>query len=357
MPRPPDLSTLEPRRVCLVKPSALGDVVHATPVLAALRQRWPAARFAWVVNRGLAPLVEGLPGLDEVIAFDRAAAGRMPGGLAVAARFLVGLRRRRFDLAIDLQGLFRSGLFVGATAAPVRVGLSDAREGAPWFYTHRVPMPKPPAHAVDRLLSVAATFGARVDRPRFAAPITPADRDWARAIAGPLRRPRVILNVGARWLTKRWPPERFAAVGRLAVEHRRASLIAVGAPEDRPLVDALKLALDPLPVLDLCGRTTLPRLAALAAECELFVSNDTGPLHLAVAAGAEVVAVFTCTDPRLTGPYGRMADVVATGVNCAASCIKACPHLACMEELDADRVWGRVAAKLDAPVRVTPTAA
>lgn len=357
MPRPIDLAALEPRRVCLIKPSALGDVVHATPTLAALRDRWPSARIAWVVNRGLSALVEGLPGLDEVIAFDRTAAGKLPAGLGLTARFLADLRRRRFDLAIDLQGLLRSGLFAGATGAPVRVGLSDAREGATLFYTHRVPMPAPPAHAVERLLRVAAAFGARTDRPRFATTVGNGDREWARLVLGPLRRPRVVLNVGARWLTKRWPPERFAAVGRLAVERRGASLIAVGAPEDRPLIEALKLALDPIPVLDLGGRTTLPRLAAVAAECELFVSNDTGPLHLAAAAGAPVVAVFTCTDPRLTGPYAVDAEVVGTRVACAGSCVKSCAHLSCMTELEPERVWRAVAGRLDVAARINPSAA
>jgi ADP-heptose:LPS heptosyltransferase len=156
-----------------------------------------------------------------------------------------------------------------------------------------------------------------------------------------------VVNVGARWPTKRWPPERFATVARRAVEERGASVIAVGAPEDRPAVDALNAALGETPGLDLCGRTTLPQLAAVAGVCDVFLSNDTGPLHLAVAGGALVVAVFTCTQPEKTGPYGQLAEAVRSRVWCAGSCVKTCDRLECMTELDADRVWQAVTRQLD----------
>jgi heptosyltransferase I len=122
------LTDLKPSRVCLIKPSSLGDVVHALPVLSALKARWPEASFAWIINAGLRGLVEGHPDLDEVIPFERGKMKAGPGGLARFVGFLAGLRRRRFDLAIDVQGLFRSGLMAAATGARIRVGLAEARE-------------------------------------------------------------------------------------------------------------------------------------------------------------------------------------------------------------------------------------
>jgi lipopolysaccharide heptosyltransferase I len=347
MRRPPaDLQRIEPRRVCLIKPSSLGDVVHALPTLAALRRLWPEAHFAWVVNTGLRGLLDGHPMLDEVIPFDRARVGWSPSGLAAFAAFLRSLGRRRFDLAIDLQGLLRSGLMTAATGAPVRVGLAGAREGSTRFYTHRVPDSPGRPHAVDRLLAVAGAFGASNEAPRFEVAMVPADRGWARDILAHVPRPRLVLNVGARWATKRWPAESFAAVARRAVETLGAGLIAVGAPEDRPLVDRLRQGLDPRPLLDLCGATSLPRLAAVAAESDLFLSNDTGPLHLAAAAGAKVLGVYTCTRPEWTGPYGPNAAFVRSAVWCAGSCVKTCGRMECMTELTADRVWGAVRAQL-----------
>jgi heptosyltransferase I len=340
------LRSLRPERVCLIKPSSLGDVVHAFPVLAALRQRWPEAHFSWVVNRGLRGLLDGHPDLDEVIAFDRSKVKLTPGGLASLGAFLLDLRKRRFDLVIDLQGLLRSGIMARATGSPVRVGLDSAREGSRHFYTHRIGSPGPEAHAVDRLLKVAEAFGANVDRPLFEVAIGPEDAAWALMVTKCLPGPRLAINVGARWLTKRWPPEQFAVVGRKAVEQRGASLILVGAPEDRPLVDELKAALGSINTLDLCGRTTLPQLAALASEVDVFLSNDTGPLHLAAATGVKTVGVYTCTSPARTGPYGPNARAVRSCVWCAPSYVKTCPRLECMAELTPEKVWFAVASQL-----------
>ena len=113
----------------------------------------------------------------------------------------------------------------------------------------------------------------------------------------------------------------------------------MGARADVPLAEALRVAIAPLPVLDLSGQTTLLQLAALARESHLFVSNDTGPLHLAAAAGASVVGIYTCTNPRLTGPYGPTATIVQSCVWCAPSFRKTCDRLECFAELNPDRVW------------------
>jgi lipopolysaccharide heptosyltransferase I len=340
------LRDLEPRRVCLIKPSSLGDVVHALPVLSALRDRWPEAHLAWVVNRGLRSLLDGHPLLDEVIPFDRSRVGLTPSGLVSLGRFLRQLHHRRFDLVIDLQGLLRSGIMTASTGAPVRVGLENAREGSRYFYTHRIDSPGPETHAVDRLLNVARAFGANGTEPRFEVATGTEDRDWAAMATRCLPRPIVAINVGARWLTKRWPPSQFAIVARRAVVERGASLVLVGAPEDRPLVDELKSGLEPVQALDLCGRTTLPQLTALASEVDVFLSNDTGPLHLAAATGVKTVGVYTCTSPARTGPYGPNAISVRSCVWCAPSYVKTCPRLECMAELTPERVWFALASQL-----------
>jgi heptosyltransferase I len=342
-----DLRSLRPERVCLIKPSSLGDVVHAFPVLSSLRKLWPEAHLAWVVNRGLRGLLDGHPDLDEVIPFDRSRMKVSPDGVASIARFLLDLRRRRFDLAIDLQGLLRSGVMTAATGAPVRVGLAGSREGSRHFYTHRINSPRGEAHAVDRLLAVAESFGAEVSSPRFRVAIGSDDEKWAEETLVDLPRPLIAVNVGARWLTKRWPPEHFASVARRAVLERGAGLVLVGSPEDRLLVDALKVELGPMDYLDLCGQTTLPRLAAISSRVDVFLSNDTGPLHLAAATGTRVLGVYTCTSPARTGPYGPSARAIASCVWCAPSFVKTCPRLECMSELTPDRVWLALASQLD----------
>jgi ADP-heptose:LPS heptosyltransferase len=225
--------------------------------------------------------------------------------------------------------------------------LADAREGARYFYTHTVDAPRLGIHAVDRTLRVAAALGDATPEPRFDVAISPAERAWARAALASLPSPRILLNLGARWLTKRWPPAHFAEIGRRAVAKFAASLIAVGAPGDQSLVDELAHHLAPLPLLDLCGKTRLPHLAALALESDLMISNDTGPLHLAAAAGARVVGIYTCTNPDLTGPFGPRTSTVRSCVWCAPSFVKTCRRLDCMTELTPDRVWPSVQSQLE----------
>jgi lipopolysaccharide heptosyltransferase I len=352
-----ELRALRPDRVCLIKPSSLGDVVNALPVVAALRSVWPSARISWVVNRGLRGLLDGHPDLDEVIAFDRGSARFSPRGFVVLVDFLRELGRRRFDLTIDLQGLFRSGLMSAATRAPVRVGLADAREGASRFYTHRIDAPLEASHAVDRLLKVAEAFGAAPADPRFAIVVPDADRTWAREILSKIPRLRLVVNLGARWPTKRWPPEKFAEIARRASQRSGAGLVAVGAGEDRPFVDAFARNLEGQTFLDLCGRTTLTQLAAVAGEADVFVSNDTGPLHIAAAVGTRVVGIYTCTRPEWNGPYGPKAVAVRTNVWCGGSYVKSCSRLDCMTELDVDRVWHAVQTQIERCEELSPSAA
>ena len=344
------LRSLQPKSVCLIKPSSLGDVVHAFPLLANLRRHWPAAKISWVVNRNLRSLLDGHPDLDEVIPFDRGKIKLRPRALGLMGHFLLDLRSRRFDLAIDLQGLFRSGVMTFATGAPVRVGLASAREGAGVFYTQSIETGLAESHAVDRLLKVGEAFGADVTAPRASVAFSEHDLRWARTELDRLPRPWIAINVGARWLTKRWPPESFAEVARRAQGQLGAGLIFVGAPEDRPLVAQLVAAMggQAVAAIDICGRTTLPELAALSSQVDLFLSNDTGPLHLAAAAGAPSVGIYTCTSPARTGPYGPRSVAVRSCVWCAPSYRKTCDRLECMSELSPDRVWSVVKAHLAA---------
>src|SRR5688572_7245290 len=139
MPNRPIELPQAPRRIAIIKPSALGDIVHSLPVLSGLRQRFPHAHIAWLVNRAFMPLLQGHPHLNETVPFERGALrkGWLKGSLSFA-RFLSELRGQRYDMVIDLQGLLRTGLMTVATGAAVRIGLKSAREGAALCYTHRV---------------------------------------------------------------------------------------------------------------------------------------------------------------------------------------------------------------------------
>src|SRR5437764_5990169 len=176
MPTRPPLTDLQPRRVAVIKPSALGDIVHALPVLTALRRRWPHAHLTWVVTRTYEPLLRGHPDLDARLPFDRAALRRGVGTAALTAlSFARRLRAARFDLVIDLQGLLRTGLMTAATGAARRVGLSTAREGAARCYTDVV-ADEWGQHAVERNWRITEALGAGSEPKRFVVPLDPAAR-------------------------------------------------------------------------------------------------------------------------------------------------------------------------------------
>lgn len=334
------LTTTTARRIAFIKPSALGDVVHALPALEAVRIRFPAAHITWIVNKSFAPMIEGHPAIDAVLSFDRGAMKKSPvAAVAYAGRFVKELRKRRFDLAIDLQGLLRSGLMALATGARTRIGLTNAREGSRFCYTHRIPAAGLlEQHAVDRNWLFAEALGVG-DLPKvFRLPIRDAaKREIASRLKG-LPRPFVSLAPGARWLTKRWPLEHFAELANRFQSKMDGTVFLAGGPEDGPMAEPLRKMING-PVVDQFGKTSLPELTALLNEMDAVVSNDSGPLHLAAALGRPVVAPYTCTKAALHGPYGQLHRGFETKVDCAGSYITTCPHMKCMAELTPDRLW------------------
>ena len=328
-----------PQRIAIVKPSALGDIVHSLPVLTALRKRFPGGHISWIVNRGYAPILEQHSDLNEIVPFDRGALrkGWIKGGWDFA-RFLKHLRLHRFDMVIDLQGLLRTGLMTLATGASVRIGLASAREGAMVCYTHRIDDRADVRHAVDRYWRVIEALGDAPAVKAFHVPVQAEARIWACENLREYPRPWLAVGVGSRWLTKRWPPEHFAALVRRAQERFGGSALFVGAPEEAGLAQQAA-ALVPRATCQLTGKTTLPQLVAVLAEVDAMIANDTGPLHLAVALGRPVVAPYTCTLIERTGPYGQDERAVATSIWCRGSYLKTCPRMECMAELTPARLW------------------
>ena len=332
---------MTPRRVAILKPSALGDIAHALPVLTALKEKWPDAAFTWVANRAFAPLLQGHPDLAEVLPFDRGAFGDRRRAPGYALHFARELRRRRFDLVIDLQGLLRTGLMCAASGAPVRVGLKQSREGARHFYTHAVDAPES-LHAVERNWRVAEYLGAGAGPKRFVLPEIPRETESARSLLRDLPRPVIAVAAGARWRTKRWPVEHFATL----LNRVGAAAVLVGAADDVELHRRLS-ALLTVPFSDLIGKTPLPLLAALLREVNVTLANDTGPLHLAAALGTPCVAPYLCTSASRHGPYTSPGGGVATRVACRASYLRDCPNnLICFAELTPDRLEGPLRAAL-----------
>jgi lipopolysaccharide heptosyltransferase I len=337
------LADPNPQRILIIKPSAIGDIVHALPVLNLVRRRWPAARISWLVTPVCSGLLEGHPLLDEVILFDRKRWGGMwksPRLFGEWRRFTGELRERRFDLVLDLQGLFRSGWLSWKTGAPVRVGFANAREFAPLFYSHRVPIETPEQHAIERYVKLARFIGCEEGPVEFPFATTDADREHVRDLLSNsglrtqdsgLARYAVLLP-GTNWETKRWPTEKFA--GMVAPLRERFGLVSVlaGGPDAGAMASRIPGA------IDLTCKTTLKQLTALLERADLVVANDSGPMHIASALGRPLVTPFGPTNPVRTGPFRRMDSVIRLDIACSPCYSRHCSHQSCLRGLEVEPV-------------------
>jgi len=363
-------------RILLVKPSAVGDVVHTVPILAKLRARYPDARIDWLLTPAIAELVGRHPALTGVVPFDRrglAGWWRSPRRAKALAGLLRSLRRANYDLVIDLHGQFRSAAFVLATGAPVRIGFdrprarvrrssrplpapayrhgwTGARELSWLAYTHRIPVPTLDVHAVDRYRWLGPILGLDEGPPDFRFPIPPAAAERVDELlrAGGIDgRPVAVLFPGTQWETKHWPAARFAEVARHLVASGLGVALA-GSPAEEAV--CREVAAGCPAAVELAGKTTLTESAALIARAAVCVTNDSGPMHLAAALGRPVVAVFGPTDPVWVGPYGSPESVVRAGVPCSPCYLRRlsrCPFAhACMTGVPAEAVMGKVDAAL-----------
>jgi lipopolysaccharide heptosyltransferase I len=316
-------------RILIIKPSALGDVVHTLPVLNLLRRRWPKAHIAWMINPGFASLIDRHPQLDEVILFERRRFGqfwRDPSAALGFFKFTGSLRAHRFDLVLDLQGLFRSGWLTFKTRAPIRVGFANARELAHLFYTHRVQVGSPEQHAVERYLKMAEFIGAGREPVEFNFATSEADRASVSQLLGDVNNYAVLMP-GTNWETKRWPVEHFAALVEPLREQYGLESIVAGGPDVAPLAARMP------GTINLVGKTNLRQLTALLERAALVVANDSGPMHIAAALGRPLVTPYGPTNPIRTGPYARMDTVIRLDIPCSPCYSRKCSHQSCLRWL------------------------
>lgn len=318
--------------VLIVKPSSMGDIIHAFPVAAAIKRARPDVTVDWVAKSGFVELVKLSPHVDNVIPF---LSGKLwkPSTVRRVAGFLLGrVGGRRYDAVLDLQALFRSGLISAFARTSVKIGFSDARELASLFYDVKI-VPPPNVHAVDKLMSALEGVGIPVDGPpAFDMGIPGEARDWADKIAP--ESPFIAVNPNARWATKRWPVANFAALSKEIYRRSGALTVIVGGPDDVERGEELARLIGPA-ATNLTNSGGLGRLAAILERASLMITNDSGPMHLAAAVGTPVIAIFGPTDPDAVGPYGKGHTTLKAGVGCSPCRNKKnCPRsIECMTKI------------------------
>jgi lipopolysaccharide heptosyltransferase I len=303
--------------IAIVKLSSLGDVLHALPVAHALRRHFPEAHLTWIVEAREYAILKDQPDLNAVVPVDTRLWRRLiwrPAGarevLGKLSRLTERLRGARFDVAIDLQGLIKSGLLTAYTGAPLRIGFALSHCGEPLnvlFTTHRVKPPREAAHVVEQYLSLLEPLGVKAAPPVFLLPSEPAaERRIDEFLAAEGVKPQdrlVALNPGAGHPAKRWPVEHFARLAERLLVEAGARVVLLWGPDEEGMARAIAAQTTSRPVL--APPTSLPDLCALLRRAALMVAGDTGPLHVAAALGTPCVGLFGPTRAERNGPYGR----------------------------------------------------
>lgn len=296
-------------RILIVKPSSLGDIATALPLLCDIKARFPASRVDWLIQPMFADLVRGHDAVNRVILFDRAKISRcwrsIDGHIEFRGLYRQ-LRQTPYQLAIDAQGLFRSSLFCRLSGAPQRIGFADAREGATRFYTHRVNIPRGRELAVVRMRHLFSPLGTPSARAEFRMPVQPAAREKIRSLLPAGRRIAVVIP-GARWHAKRWSELGYAEIVH-RLEVAGVFVVVTGSPAEKELCQ--QVAAGGTAALNLAGNSSLAEMVALIVAADILVGNDSGPLHVAAASGTPLVGLYGPTDPASVGPYGQMDHVL-----------------------------------------------
>ena len=335
------------QELLIVRTSSLGDILHSMPLAGALKRACPACRVTWLVEERYADLLSGNPWVDRIVRVRfrqwrrdlRSAEGRR--GWRGLLRYL---RKARFDVAIDPQGLLRSGLLGCWSGAPVRIGfpLGWVREPLNRLFTNVQPASMPArAHVIDRNLALLHPLGIRTRERSFFFHVPPEIEaevfSFVEQAAAAGQGPRVAVHPGAGWPTKQWAVERFAEVARRLMRQWGARVFVFWGPGERGLADRL---LGQLP----SGACPVPEMGIKAAiaflrQCDLFLGGDSGPLHLASALGRPVVGLFGPSDPVRNGPFLGHSRVVRAASPCGPCYRRRCQRPGCMDTISTDRVW------------------
>jgi heptosyltransferase-1 len=327
------------KKILIIKPSALGDIVHTLPFLAALKRTCPDCEVHWVVARGLHTFLEGHPLIHKLWIFEKKQWGK-PGNFLQTLQELRllwrDLHREKFDVSVDLSGLFRSGLLTFAAGAKRKCGFSDAGEGSSFFYNDTI-VGGQQVHALDRYLKLATHLGCESYPVEY--PFPPLGEPPA--VMAKLPEKFAVFAPSAGKPANRWPAERF---GLLAKRLQIPVVVVASEAEKAVAEEAVKASGNRM--ISVAGQTSIKELTTLISRAQFFVTNDTGPMHIAAGLGIPVVAIFGPANPVRTGPYGAQHIVLQEELDCIPCYAwQPCSHWRCMENLSVDRVYDCIMAR------------
>jgi lipopolysaccharide heptosyltransferase I len=332
------------KNILIIKPSALGDVVTALPALAALRQSFPEVRISWLVRPEFATLLQGHPFIDEIIYFDRRFLGKAwynPKAASALLKLISLLRDRDFDLIMDFQGLFRTAFLGWLSGCKKRIGMKNARELAPLFYTDKVSQPTDSAHVIDHYLKMVKTITNTDVSAQF---VFPQNQQAKLSVDELLSSNHIksknyaVFIPGSAHRSKCWPAEKFASLAQKIKSQFGFSIVAVGVKSERPMIEKI-ISRATVPITNLADQTNLPELVALLKQAAVVITNDTGPGHIAAAMGGPLVMIFGPSNPVRLFPYNRADTIAAVEPFKRGSKLQSTDPAHSMEAISVDHVY------------------
>ena len=310
-----------PGKILVIKPSSLGDVVHVFPALEVLRRSFPDSELDFVIHPAFAGLLDLSPfPVRRKILFDRKKLGSPKSFFPEFVKLLKELRKENYELVVDFQGLFRSGVLAWCARSCITAGFASPREkSAALFYNRKFDVLME-QHAVSRYVELAN----RICGTGYAVPECPVN--VAKPPFPEVTSPYVVLVPGARWESKVFPPELFGETfNAIKAQLPQCKAVVAGAASDAPAAARIK-AIAGEACIDLTGKTSLLELARLMSSAAAVLTNDSGPMHVAAMTGVRIFALFGPTSPFLTGPWGKDHKIVTVpGLPCTGCMKRECP--------------------------------
>ncbi len=327
--------------ILIVKLSAIGDVIHALPVSRALKQTYPECRITWIVEKPAYDLLTNNPDIDELILFEKAKFKSFSGFFQNSAILKKQLKSKKFDVVLDLQGLFKSAALAWMSGASKRLGYCNMRELS-GLISKAVCGPNQTGHVVERYLDVARALGCEVERPEWVITPSKEDKEKGKGILHEngldIQDNYIVVAPGTNWQSKCWPAESYAKLADEIGQKLGVPIVLVGAPKDKELALTIQKNTQ-AKIYNIIGKTTLKQLAYIMGQSMLFIGGDTGPMHLAVAMDTPVITIFGPTDPVRNGPYGSDNIILKANISCSPCFKKNCPTVECMRQVSPEDVF------------------
>jgi lipopolysaccharide heptosyltransferase I len=340
-----------PRRILIVRLSSLGDILHALPAFQSLRAAFPEAEIDWLIEQRMKFLLAALPGLNELMVLDTKSLRSRPWSLEAWRQFgrlIRRLRARRYDVALDFQGLLKTALLTCLSGARVRMGFSRelVRERpAHWFYHQKLRPPSQETHVARLNQGLARAAGGIASSGPFPLSVGDDDRDTilARLRVDELSE-YVVINPGGGWSTKRWGTAKYGALASRIHEELKLGVVVTTGPGEEKLFEEMCRHCTGAPLRQFS--VPFRQLIPLYQRAQLVIGGDTGPFHLASMLGTPVVGIFGPTSPVRNGPLSENDEVVVHQLHCSFCYGRSCPTQNECMDISVEEVFSAVTRRL-----------